>query len=103
MAWAIQHLSAAHCFTTQVDGVECVLEYTLDNTAAAPLEDTDAARVMTITHTEVPPSVGGRGIAGALVQAAFDAARAEGWKVRLACSYAAAWLARHPAYHDLRG
>ena len=103
MTWAIQHLSAAHRFTTWVDGMECLLDYTLDNTAAAPLEDTAAARVMTIVHTEVPPSVGGRGIAGALVQTAFDAARAEGWKVRPACSYAAAWLARHPAYRDLRG
>ena len=95
MAWSIQHLSAARRFTTQVDGLECVLEYTLDETAAA--------RVMTITHTGVPSAVGGRGIAGALVQAAFDAARTEGWEVRPVCPYAAAWLARHPAYHDLQG
>ena len=103
MTWSIRHLSAAHRFTTQVDGVECVLEYTLRDIAAAPLDDTAAARVMTIIHTGVPPSVGGRGIAGALVQAAFDAARAEGWKVHPTCSYAAAWLARHPADQDLRG
>ncbi len=103
MAWPIRHQSAAHPFTTRVDGMECVLEYTLDETAAEALEDTTAARVMTIVHTGVPPPVGGRGIAGALVQAAFDAARAEGWKVRPACSYAAAWLTRHPAYQDLRG
>ena len=93
MAWSIRHLSAAHRFTAQVDGVECVLDYTLDDTAAA--------RVMTIVHTGVPSSVGGRGIAGALVQAAFDMARAEGWKLRPACTYAAVWLARHPAYQDL--
>ncbi len=93
MAWSIRHQSAAHRFTTEVDGVECVLEYRLDETAAA--------RVMTIVHTGVPPAVGGRGIAGALVQAAFDAARAAGWRVRPTCSYAAAWLARHPAYQDL--
>lgn len=101
MAWSIRHLSAAHRFTTRVDGVECVLEYTLDDTATAPLDGTAAARVMTIVHTGVPPAVGGRGVAGALVQSAFDAARAEGWQVRPACTYAAAWLARHPAYQDL--
>lgn len=109
MARSIRHLSAAHRFTTRVDGAECVLEYMLDKTAAAPLDvtaaapldDTAAARVMTIVHTGVPPSVGGRGIAGALVQAAFDAARAAGWKVRPTCSYSSAWLARHPAYQDL--
>ena len=103
MAWPIRHQSAEHRFTTRVDGAECVLEYTLDDAATAPRNDAAAAPVMTIVHTGVPPSVGGRGIAGALVQAAFDAARAEGWKVRPACSYADAWLARHPAYQDLRG
>ena len=62
---------------------------------------TDA--VMTITHTGVPPQVGGRGIAAALVQAAMEAAREEGWRVVPACSYAAAWLQRHPGYQDLLG
>jgi predicted GNAT family acetyltransferase len=45
--------------------------------------------------------VGGRGIASALVQAAMDAARAEGWKVVPACSYASVWITRHPEYQDL--
>jgi predicted GNAT family acetyltransferase len=58
---------------------------------------------MTITHTGVPPEVGGRGIASALVQAALDVARAEGWKVVPACSYAAVWMQRHPDYLDLLG
>ena len=48
--------------------------------------------VVTIRHTEVPPALGGRGIAGRLVAAAFDWARAEGYKVRPACEYAAAWV-----------
>jgi predicted GNAT family acetyltransferase len=47
--------------------------------------------------------VGGRGIASALVQAAMEVARAEGWKVVPACSYAAAWMRRHPEYRDLLG
>jgi hypothetical protein len=59
------------------------------------------AAVMTITHTGVPAAVGGRGIASALVQAAFATARDEGWKVVPACSYAAAWIGRHPEYRDL--
>jgi Predicted acetyltransferase len=90
MPFAIQHDRTAHRFETEVDGVECELDYTL------------TAAVMTITHTGVPPEVGGRGIASALVQAAFEAARSEGWKVAPACSYAAAWIERHPEYHDLR-
>ncbi|HEX7769455.1 MAG TPA: GNAT family N-acetyltransferase, partial [Dokdonella sp.] len=57
--------------------------------------------IMVIDHTEVPPAVGGRGIAGQLVRAAFETARRAGWRVHPACSYAAAWIQRHPAYGDL--
>lgn len=89
MPFAIQHDRIAHRFHTEVDGVQSVLDYTL------------ASNVMTIVHTGVPPEVGGRGIASALVEAALTVARAEGWKVVPACSYVAAWMPRHPAYHDL--
>ena len=89
MSLTIQHERSTHRFVTQVDGAQCVLDYNL------------AAGVMTITHTGVPPEVRGRGIASAMVQAALDAARAEGWQVMSACSYASVWMARHPPYHDL--
>jgi hypothetical protein len=36
-----------------------------------------------------------------MVQAAMEVARAERWKVVPACSYAAAWLRRHPEDQDL--
>jgi uncharacterized protein len=91
MPLAIQHDRVAHRFETRVEDMPCLLDYTL------------AAGVMTITHTEVPAAVGGRGIAAALVQEAMITARAEGWKVVPACSYAAAWMQRHPEYHDLLG
>ncbi len=85
----VLHQPAQHRFEAVVDGVACVLEYTLRD------------GVMTITHTGVPPQVGGRGIAGALVTAAFEHARAVGWRVVPACSYAATWIDRHPRYADL--
>ena len=91
MQLAIRHDRAARRFETRVEDVPCLLEYAL------------AAGVMTITHTEVPAAVGGRGIAAALVQQALATARAEGWKVVPACSYAAAWMQRHPEHHDLLG
>ncbi|AGG88297.1 GNAT family N-acetyltransferase [Rhodanobacter denitrificans] len=91
MPFAILHDRMARRFETRVDGVPCLLEYAL------------ADGVMTITHTGVPAAVGGRGIAAALVQEALATARAEGWKVVPACSYAAAWMQRHPEYHDLLG
>ncbi|MEO8999744.1 MAG: GNAT family N-acetyltransferase [Rhodanobacter sp.] len=97
MPFAIQHDRVTHRFETQVDGAECELDYTLTAGLTAGL----TAAVMTITHTGVPPEVGGRGIASALVQAALDAARSQGWKVVPACSYAAVWIERHPEYRAL--
>jgi uncharacterized protein len=80
----INHDSNAHRFSTEVDGVRAVLDYTL------------ADSVMTITHTGVPQPIGGRGVAADLMRAALHAARSAGWKVNPACSYAAAYLRRHP-------
>lgn len=89
MTGAIRHDAARHRFELEVDGHRCELDYTL------------AGTTMTITHTGVPEAVGGRGIGAELVAAAFAAARANGWKVRPACSYAAAWVRKHPEQADL--
>jgi len=80
----IDHDSRAQRFTTEVDGERAVLDYTLSD------------GVMTITHTRVPPAIGGRGIAAELMSAALSAARVAGWTVIPACSYAAAYLRRRP-------
>jgi uncharacterized protein len=55
-----------------------------------------------ITHTGVPHAWEGRGIAASLTQAAFEYARSRGLSVTPLCSYAAAYLRRHPEYDDLR-
>ena len=54
-----------------------------------------------LTHTEVPPASAGRGIAAALVQAALDYAAGNGLKVMPLCSYARAYMRRHPDTHAL--
>ncbi len=51
---------------------------------------------MSITHTGVALKLQGRGIAAALVRAALDHVAAAGWKVRPLCSYARAYMRRHP-------
>lgn len=89
MGGNVQRNEAGNRFETTVDGRLCVLDYQLEG------------GVMTITHTAVPEAVGGRGIAGELTKAAFEAARREQWKVVPACSYAIAWVTRHPEYDDL--
>ncbi len=53
-------------------------------------------------HTIVPPELGGRGLAGRIVQHALNWAQQEGLKVRPNCSYVAAYFDKHPEYADLR-
>lgn len=88
---AIAHDAAARRFTVELDGHRAELEYQLHGGTLA------------ITHTGVPEAIGGRGIAARLVEAAFAHARAAGLKVRPSCSYAAAWVERHPEVRDLLG
>jgi predicted GNAT family acetyltransferase len=84
------HEPGQNRWTVSIDGQLALLEYALKD------------GVMTIRHTEVPKALGGRGIAGVLVRTALEFARAEGHRVRPACEYAVAWMAKHPEYDDLR-
>ncbi len=52
-------------------------------------------------HTEVDPSLGGRGIGGMLARTALDDARAEGLAVLPRCPFIKGWIDRHPDYADL--
>lgn len=85
----IRHDPVVSRFTTTVDGHEGFVEYV------------EGDGLMTITHTVVPPEIGGRGIAGQLVRAALEHARAAGLKVVPRCSYAAGYFEKHPEYADL--
>jgi len=87
---AIAHDPASQRFNIEVDGQTGYLEY----------ERT--GDVMVITHTIVPPAIGGRGIAGDLVRTALELARTEGLKVDPRCSYADGWMRKHPEYDALR-
>jgi len=53
-------------------------------------------------HTLVPPEIGGRGIAGQLVDALIDDARSEGFKVVPVCSYVVKAFEKHPEWADLK-
>jgi uncharacterized protein len=89
MTISIAHEQSAHRFVAVVEGQECVIDYRLSGST------------MTITHTGVPDSLGGRGIAGELTRFALDAARKLGWKIVPACSYAEAFFKKHPEFADL--
>lgn len=52
-------------------------------------------------HTLVPPEIGGKGVAAALVDALVADAKSDGFKIVPACSYVAAQFKRHPEWSDL--
>ncbi len=54
------------------------------------------------THTEVPPDDEGKGIGAAIVRAALDDTRKQGFKIVPACSFVVAFVRRHPEYDDSR-
>ena len=85
----LHHDPASQRFSTRLDGHEAELVYSLRGGR------------MVIEHTGVPDAIGGRGVAAALVKAALDHARQQGWRVVPACSYSAAYVQRHPEYADL--
>lgn len=86
----IRHEGDRQRFAVDVDGHEAFVEYERDGD------------VLVIIHTVVPPEIGGRGIAGQLVKTALQHARDTGLKVLPRCSYADAYMRRHPEYEDLR-
>ena len=56
---------------------------------------------MTLPHTEVDPSVGGRGIGTALVSGVLAAARERGLTVLPYCSFIRHYIQQHPEHVDL--
>jgi hypothetical protein len=86
---AIHHNAGARRFEATVDGMLCRADYRIDG-------DT-----MMLVHTEVPAQLEGRGIASALVSAAFKHAGDNGLKVLPMCSYVRAWVQRHPEVNPL--
>lgn len=87
MDLAIRHLPERHRFEARPDG---------DGAPAAHLDYRQDGGRLTLVHTEVPAALSGRGVGGALVQAALDHARANRLEVDPQCSYARHYLETHP-------
>jgi predicted GNAT family acetyltransferase len=56
---------------------------------------------ITYTHTEVPYTLRGQGIASKMVKAALDEANANGYSVHSRCWFVTQYIERHPEYHSL--
>ena len=87
----IIHQISNNRFKVELDGYTGYVDYRL----------TDGK--LDIRHTIVPPEIGGRGIAGALVKAAYDFALQNKLRCVATCSYAVKWLEQHPEYEGEKG
>jgi len=84
MSVEVRHDAAKNRFEATVDGQLCVADYQR------------RGDVLWMTHTGVPPAVGGRGLAAELVRTALAWAADQGLKVEPACSYVEVYMRRHP-------
>lgn len=66
--------------------------------AAYDLEDPDR---IVFTHTVVPESLSGRGIAAELVKRGLQHARERNLRVVPQCAYVSSFIKRNPEYQDL--
>ncbi|HMM41439.1 MAG TPA: GNAT family N-acetyltransferase [Thermomicrobiales bacterium] len=76
-------------FELSVDGQMAVAEYQI------------AGTMIVFTHTEVPPSLEGRGVGSALARGALDAARERGLSIFPLCPFMESYVRRHREYLDL--
>ncbi len=67
-----------------------------------PKSASSNADVRVATHTVVPPEIGGRGIAGQLVERLVADARSQGFKIVPQCSYVEKKFDENPDWSDLR-
>ena len=86
---AVRHNAANNSFEFDVEGGRALAFYRL------------ADGVMTITHTEVPAALRGRGIGSQMMRGVLESVRALGFKVVPRCPFVADYMNRHPEFADL--
>ena len=75
--------------------------FTLPTTPTSVLDYTLGTGRVVFTHTGVPPTYRGQGLAAQLVEAGLQWAQSQGLKVVPACSYVQLHLQRHPKWQHL--
>jgi predicted GNAT family acetyltransferase len=79
-------------YVARIDGIEGEGEITFTR----PREG-----VISANHTGVPDSMGGRGVASALLDYMLEDARANGFRIVPVCPYIRAQYKKHPEWADL--
>ena len=85
----VTHNPEKNRFETIVEGYASRLDYLQDG------------KNFVITHVGVHPELRGQGLAGQIVEASLTYAREHDFRVIPMCSYAAAYIRRHPEYLEL--
>jgi len=88
-ALKVTHSKDERRFETWIDGYLSKLDYIQDG------------KNFVITHVGVSPELRGQGIAGKIVQVSLEYAKEKSLRVVPMCSYAAAYIRRHPEYAKL--
>ena len=85
----VTHNTEKHRFEMTVDSHLAVLNY-------IPM-----GKIITFTHTGVPPAIGNRGLGSKLVETGLNYARENGLKVRSTCWFVGKYIRRNPDTQDL--
>ena len=85
------HEPSRHRFVLHEEDGSAEITYTLSSD-----------RIVTVTHTFVPPEWRGRGVAALLMRALLAWIEQENLRVRGQCSYAVVFLDRYPEFGHLR-
>jgi predicted GNAT family acetyltransferase len=76
-------------------------ELLVDGSLLGTLQYRRRPDAVALIHTEVSPSLEGRGLGARLVGGALDDIRARGLQVVPICPFVGAYIQRHPDYADL--
>lgn len=86
----LRHDSASGLFEFTADGKPAQIRYNqLDEMTYA------------LVHTEVDPSLEGKGVGSELVQQVLEYADAHNWRIVPSCPFVAAYIRRHPNWKKI--
>jgi predicted GNAT family acetyltransferase len=88
-ALVVENDEKARQFQIRVEGQVALIQYAYSDGS------------IVFVHTEVPPALEGRGIAGKLARAALEYAREHKLSVIPRCPFVAAYIRKHPEYQSL--
>ena len=88
-ALVVENNEKAQQFQVRVEGHLALIQYAYSNGS------------IIFVHTEVPPALEGRGIAGKLARTALEYAREHKLSVVPRCPFVAAYIRKHPEYQSL--